>query len=219
MDFSPKAFFFAPPEELFSLCEESLAVWDLLKNLPVFLKTWGGGINSFVPTNCHIENSDTVFIDEGVTIEPLSYIKGPAVILKGAVIRQGAYLRGGVFAGQGSVIGHSTEIKNAILFPRAQAAHFAYVGDSILGEGVNLGAGTKLANLRFDHGEIFIKHGSERIATGLKKMGAILGDRAQTGCNSVTNPGTLMLPGAVLAPCANKGGCIFPLKSFEGAVF
>jgi NDP-sugar pyrophosphorylase family protein len=98
------------------------------------------------------------------------------------------------------VVGHTTEVKHSIFFNDAKAGHFAYLGDSILGNNANLGAGTKFANLRFLPGNVQVRTDSGVIDSGLRKLGAILGDRAQTGCNSVTNPGTLIGPDGILMP-------------------
>jgi NDP-sugar pyrophosphorylase family protein len=98
------------------------------------------------------------------------------------------------------VVGHTTEIKGSIMLDGAKAGHFAYIGDSILGNHVNLGAGTKLANLKMIPGTVTIRAGKEQIDTGRRKIGAILGDRTETGCNSVTSPGTLMGPRSIVYP-------------------
>jgi NDP-sugar pyrophosphorylase family protein len=142
------------------------------------------------------------------------------VIGKNCQVRHGAYIRGGFICGNKCVIGHDTEIKNSIFLNGTQAAHFAYVGDSILGNRVNLGAGTKCANLRLDHGQIFVSIIGQKIATGLKKFGAIIADDCQLGCNSVTNPGTLMAKNSCSMPCINFGGFV-PEKALirHGAPF
>jgi len=131
-------------------------------------------------------------IGKGVLIESGAMIKSPTVIGDCSEVRQGAYIRGYCLTGSGCVIGHVTEVKHAIFLDHAKAGHFAYVGDSILGNHVNLGAGTKLANLRFTEGQVTVKTPQGPIKTGLRKLGAILGDKVQTGCNSVANPGTIL---------------------------
>lgn len=141
-----------------------------------------------------------VVVEEGAIIDPHVYIEGPAFIEKKAVVRQGAYIRSHVYLCEGAVIGHTSEAKGCLLLPHAKAAHFAYVGDSIMGVETNLGAGTKFANLRLDHGLISIFFQNERRCTGLKKFGAILGNHAQTGCNSVLNPGTILGPSFLVLP-------------------
>lgn len=151
---------------------------------------------------------DEIVVEEGASIEAGAYIEGPTYIAKGAVIRHGAYIRGYVYVGPGAIIGHTTEAKETILLKDAKAAHFAYLGNSVLGASVNLGAGTKLANLRIDHRTVKIRSPQGKIETNLKKFGALLGDHAQTGCNSVTNPGTIVLARAVVMPCQNVSGFI-----------
>jgi NDP-sugar pyrophosphorylase family protein len=143
---------------------------------------------------------DKIDIGPGVLIESGAMIKSPAIIGEMTEVRQGSYLRGYCLAGKRCVLGHTTEIKHSIFLNDAKAGHFAYIGDSILGNDVNLGAGTKFANLRFLPGTVTFAFGEERIDTGRRKFGAVLGDRSQTGCNSVTSPGTVLARGAVLMP-------------------
>lgn len=137
---------------------------------------------------------------QGVLVESGAMIKSPAIIGDCSEIRQGAYLRGYCLTGAHCVIGHTTEVKHSIFLDHAKAGHFAYLGDSILGREVNLGAGTKFANLRFLTGNVLIRTGEGEIDTGRRKFGAILGDKVQTGCNSVTNPGTLIGKEGLLMP-------------------
>jgi hypothetical protein len=143
----------------------------------------------------------------GVLVETGAMLKAPTIIGDGSEVRQGAYIRGYCLAGRRCVIGHTTEVKHAIFLDDAKAGHFAYIGDSILGNQVNLGAGTKMANLRFTGGEVPIRTVDGVIASGLRKLGAILADGVQTGCNSVTNPGTLLGKKSMLMPnkTANSG--------------
>lgn len=141
-----------------------------------------------------------IAIGQGVFIEAGALIKSPTIIGDCSEIRQGAYLRGYCLIGKRCVVGHVTEVKHSIFFNDAKAGHFAYLGDSILGNGVNLGAGTKLANLRFTGGEVPIRTPTGIQASGLKKLGAIMADEVQTGCNSVTNPGTLLGKKTMLMP-------------------
>lgn len=139
-------------------------------------------------------------IGKGVLIESGAWIREPAIISDHTEVRQGAYVRGYCLVGMRCVVGHATEMKHSIFLNDAKAGHFAYVGDSILGGDVNLGAGTKMANLRFIRGEVQIRSPGGVVGTGLRKFGAILGDRVQTGCNSVTSPGTLIGPDSFLMP-------------------
>ncbi len=142
-----------------------------------------------------------VEIGLGAVIEPGALLKGPVIIGKNSEVRQAAYLREDCFIGSGCVVGHATEVKHSAFLNGAKAGHFAYIGDSILGNQVNLGAGTKLANLRFGPGSVRIKTGSgESLDTGRRKVGAVLGDQVQTGCNSVTNPGVFLGQGSLISP-------------------
>ncbi|RUM90525.1 MAG: hypothetical protein DSZ23_01945 [Thermodesulfatator sp.] len=142
-----------------------------------------------------------VEVGQGVIIEPGALLKGPVIIGDNTEIRQGAYIREDCLVGSGCVIGHTTEIKHSVFLNGAKAGHFAYVGDSILGNQVNLGAGTKLANLRFGPGSVRIKlDNGQSLDTKRRKLGAILGDNVQTGCNSVMNPGVLLGQGSMICP-------------------
>lgn len=145
---------------------------------------------------------DQVQIGKGIYIESGAMIKGPTIIGNSTEIRQGAYIRGDCLIGEKCVVGHTTEVKHSVFLDRAKAGHFAYIGDSILGGDVNLGAGTKLANLRFAPGNVSVIIKGKRVDTGRRKIGAILGDNVQTGCNSVTNPGVLVGPNSAVLPGA-----------------
>lgn len=152
-------------------------------------------------------------IGKGVLIESGALIKSPALIGDYAEIRQGAYLRGYCVVGSRCVVGHTTEVKHSIFLNDAKAGHFAYLGDSILGADVNLGAGTKCANLRFIPGNVTVRTPDGIIDTGLRKLGAIMGDKTQTGCNSVTSPGTILGPESILMPNTTAPSGVHPRKS------
>ncbi len=143
---------------------------------------------------------DRIDIGEGVLIEGGATIKSPAILGACTEVRQGAYLRGYCLTGKSCVVGHTTEVKHSIFLNDAKAGHFNYLGDSILGQDANLGAGTKFANLKFLGGNVSIRTDDGLVDTGRRKFGAILGDGAQTGCNSVTNPGTIIGKGGILMP-------------------
>jgi len=151
-----------------------------------------------------------VYIAEGAVVEPTALIQGPCVIGPGAEIRHGAYIRGNAWIGAKTVVGHTTEVKGSIFFDGAKAGHFAYVGDSLLGRDVNLGAGTKLANLKLKGDEISVKHPVDGtfVRTGLRKFSSIIGDKAQTGCNSVLSPGTILMPNTAVLPCVHYLGTL-----------
>lgn len=154
--------------------------------------------------------SGRVYVAEGATVEPTAFVQGPCYVGPGAEVRHGAYIRGQVYVGPRAVVGHATEVKGSVFFDDAKAGHFAYVGDGILGRDVNLGAGTKLANLPLRRAEVRVKHPltGALLGTGLKKFSAIVGDKAQTGCNSVLSPGTLLLPGTAVLPCVHFRGTL-----------
>jgi NDP-sugar pyrophosphorylase family protein len=160
-----------------------------------------------------------VFLAGGATIEAGAYVQGPAIIGPGTVVRHGAYLRGNVLAGEGAILGHATEVKNAVFLDVASAGHFAYVGDSILGNRANLGAGTKLANFRVFPGNVNVQAPGDGgfIATGMLKLGAIVGDDVQIGCNAVSAPGTVIGRGSAVYSLASIRGTISPrtLVSFK----
>ncbi|MFP3983571.1 MAG: hypothetical protein ACLFV2_07770 [Desulfurivibrionaceae bacterium] len=145
-------------------------------------------------------NGSQIRLGRGSLIESGAFLQSPTIIGDNTEIRQGAYIRGYCLAGNRCVIGHTTEIKHSVLLDGAKAGHFAYLGDSILGNEVNLGAGTKMANLKFLPGNILIRTGEQTYDTGLRKCGAVMGDHSQTGCNAVTNPGTLLGKKTLVAP-------------------
>lgn len=188
------------PEDVLDLLGSPLATW-----LEALLTALGPSPVRNFPG---VTLQGNVYISEGVTIEPTAMIQGPTYIGPNSEIRHGAYIRGTTYIGKGCVVGHTTEVKGSCFLDGAKAGHFAYVGDSILGREVNLGAGTKLANLRLQHDEVFYKDPTSgmRIASGLRKFGAILGDHVQTGCNSVLSPGSLLLPNTGVYPCVHFHG-------------
>ena len=195
------------PENLFDLLGSDLKIWiksilDSLdvKETPVIL----GHCHAMA----HIEGR--VYIEKGAIVEPGAFIKGPAYIGAGSEVRHGAYIRGNVFIGANCVVGHTTEVKGSCFLDGAKAGHFAYVGDSLLGQQTNLGAGTKIANLKLNKSIVrFIDPETGKASdSGLKKFGAILGDYAQTGCNSVLSPGSLLLPKTGVMPCHHFHGTL-----------
>ena len=143
---------------------------------------------------------DRIVVGAGARVHAGAVIEGPVFIGPGAQVLPGAYLRGGVWLGQGARVGASTEVKRAVFLPGARAPHLNYVGDSILGSDVNLGAGTILANFRHDGADISIPVGGERLATGRRKLGAVLGDGVKTGCNAVLHPGVVVGRGTSIYP-------------------
>lgn len=174
-------------------------VWEALGRLDDWLQRQDPGcIEGEVRSGAWV--GPGVSIGRGTVVEPGAYISGPTIIGPDCQIRHGAYIRGHCLIGAGCVVGHASELKKVIMFPGAAVPHLAYVGDSILGRQVNLGAGVKTANLKNDRSEVAVSVGPERIATGLTKFGVIIGDRTQIGCNCVTTPGTLIGPDCLVYP-------------------
>lgn len=156
---------------------------------------------------------DDVQIGDGTVVEPGALIKGPTIIGGSSEIRQGAYIRGSTLVGERCIVGHATEMKNAVMLNRVTAGHFAYIGDSILGSDVNLGAGTKLANLSIIKTPVNLRIDGVVHRTGLKKFGAIIGDSCETGCNSVTSPGTILGKKSIVVPNATVPNGFHPARS------
>ena len=152
------------------------------------------------------ERKGFVHVEEGAIVEPHVHLIGPCIIESKATIRSHAYVREYTWMMTESLLGHASESKHSLFLPRAKAPHFNYVGDSILGSNVNLGAGVKLSNLRNDGQHIGIWLDDVRRETGLRKFGAILGDNAQLGCNAVTNPGTVLGKSSMVHPNTTVSG-------------
>ena len=138
------------------------------------------------------KRGENIWVAKSAKIAPTAYLNGPLIIDEGAEIRHCAFIRGSAIIGKGAVIGNSTEVKNALVFDKAQVPHYNYVGDSILGYMAHMGAGAVTSNLKSDKSLVTVSVGKEKVETGLKKFGAILGNYADVGCNSVLCPGTML---------------------------
>jgi len=211
IDFSPAAFFNLDGFDHAAVFADGEPVWSALgARLVEYLDTWTDWtIADDLYAGVHILG-DRIFMAPGCTVEPGAVIVGPAIIGPGVSIRTGAYVRQNVILGEGSLVGAHSEVKGSILLPGAKAPHQAYVGDSILGRDVNLGAGTICSNVKNIGREVTFRAGGEVVKTGLRKFGAILGDDAKTGCNTVLNPGVLMGPGSVTYTNASLRGGYYP---------
>lgn len=154
------------------------------------------------------EVSPSVWVHKSVKIAPTAHIGAPAILGAGTEVRQCAFIRGSALVGRDCVIGNSTELKNVILFDGVQTPHFNYVGDSILGYKAHLGAGVITSNVKCDKSLVTVNFGEKNINTRLKKLGAMIGDFAEIGCNSVLNPGTVV----------GRNSIIYPLSCVRGAV-
>ena len=156
----------------------------------------------------YIERSENVWVHKTAKIFDSAYIDGPTIICKDAEVRQCAFIRGSVIVGENSVVGNSCEVKNAIIFDNAEVPHFNYVGDSLIGFHGHMGAGSITSNLRADKANVICKDGDEKLETGLRKMGAIIGDYAEIGCNAVLNPGVIVARKAMVYPTACVRGTV-----------
>ena len=182
-------------------CFPSGPVWSVLPTLKGQIADMLEDVGENIRDGVSIDTSNgPVHIDDSATIEPNVHVIGPAYIGPNACIRHGAYIREFSWICADSLVGHASEIKHSILLPGSKAPHFNYVGDSVLGPGVNLGAGVKLSNLRNDGGEVHTRIDDERVPTGLRKFGAIIGENSQLGCNAVTNPGVVLGPRCMVHP-------------------
>ena len=157
-----------------------------------------------LPSGLTVEGD--VYLAEGVRLPPYGLIQGPAFIGPECELRPGVFIRGNVIAGRGCVLGNSCEYKNCLLLDGAQTPHYNYVGDSILGNGTHLGAGVILSNLRLDQQEIVAKTPEGSARTGLRKLGGLLGDEAEVGCNTSLQPGTILGRRSAVFPCIAYGG-------------
>lgn len=156
----------------------------------------------------YVLRGENIFVHKTAVIAPSAYIASPCIIGKNTEIRHCAFIRGSALIGENCVVGNSTELKNVILFDNVQVPHYNYVGDSILGFKSHLGAGAITSNVKSDKTLVTVKNGSEKIETGLKKFGAIIGDGVEIGCGSVLNPGTVV----------GRNTNIYPLSCVRGII-
>lgn len=178
--------------------------WQALKGLSGFIQALGEGLNK----EEYDEISPQVWVHKEAKIAPTAYLGAPCVVGALTEIRHCAYIRGSALIGFGCVVGNSVELKNCILFDGAQVPHFNYIGDSILGYKAHFGAGAITSNVKSDKTPVVVRCGEEKAETGLKKVGAFVGDYAEIGCNSVLNPGTVV----------GRNSQIYPLSCVRGTV-
>ena len=176
--------------------------WEVLPKIKDFIITLGESLNK----EEYEKIGENIWIAKSAKIAKTAYINGPAIIGKNAEVRHCAFIRGSAIVGENSVVGNSTELKNVILFNNVQVPHYNYVGDSILGYKSHMGAGSITSNVKSDKKLVVVKNKDEKIETGLKKFGAMLGDCVEVGCGSVLNPGTVI----------GKNTNIYPLSSVRG---
>ncbi len=178
--------------------------WELLPKISAYIVELGNTL----PQDRYEKRGENIWIAKSATVAPTAYINGPCIIDEDAEIRHCAFIRGNAIVGKGAVVGNSTELKNVILFNKVQVPHYNYVGDSILGFKAHMGAGSITSNVKSDKSLVVVKSSSGSIETGLKKMGAMLGDNVEIGCNSVLNPGTVIGRGTNVYPTSSVRGFI-----------
>ena len=186
------------------LLENTEYPWEALAKIKEYILEIGPQL----PKDEYDEVSENVWIAKDAVIYPNNYIGSPCIIGHKTEVRPGAFVRGSALVGDNCVVGNSTELKNVILFDNVQVPHYNYVGDSILGYKSHMGAGSITSNVKSDKLLVVVKYGEEKIETGLKKIGAMLGDRVEVGCNSVLNPGTVI----------GRDSNIYPTSCVRGTV-
>lgn len=177
--------------------------WQALPGIKDFILSVGASLG-----DDYIEISPSVWVHKSAKVFPSAYIGAPCIIGEGTEVRHCAFIRESALIGKNCVVGNSTEVKNAIIFDNAEVPHYNYVGDSILGYKSHMGAGGITSNVKSDKKNVVIRCGDESVETGLRKVGAFLGDHVEVGCNSVLNPGTVV----------GRNTNIYPLSSVRGVV-
>ena len=178
--------------------------WEVLPKISNFILELGATLSE----DEYEKRGENVWVAKSAKVAPTAFINGPAIIGKDAEVRHCAFIRGTAIVGEGAVVGNSTELKNVILFNKVQVPHYNYVGDSVLGYKSHMGAGSITSNVKSDKKLVVVKAGEEKIETGMKKFGAMLGDEVEVGCGSVLNPGTVV----------GNHSNIYPLSSVRGFV-
>ncbi|MBQ6170781.1 MULTISPECIES: UDP-N-acetylglucosamine pyrophosphorylase [Ruminococcus] len=178
--------------------------WEALKGISSFIIELGKTLSPDEYDN----PSENVWVHKTAKVFPTAYLGAPCIIGAGTEVRHGAFVRGSALVGENCVVGNSVELKNVILFDNVQTPHYNYVGDSILGYKSHMGAGSITSNVKSDKTNVVIKDGNEQLETGIKKIGAMLGDCVEVGCNSVLNPGTVI----------GRNSNIYPTSCVRGVI-
>ncbi len=178
--------------------------WEVLPKIKDFIVKLGNTLDEEI----FEKRGEDIWVARNANIATSAYLNGPLIVDEEAEIRHCAFIRGGAIVGKGAVVGNSTELKNVVLFNKVQVPHYNYVGDSVLGFKAHMGAGSITSNVKSDKTLVSVKCGDEKIDTGLKKFGAMLGDNVEVGCNSVLNPGSVI----------GKNTNIYPLSMVRGVV-
>ncbi len=192
------------------LFEGAVYPWELLPRIKDFIIELGNSL----PADRFDRVGENIWIARSARVAPTACLNGPLIVDEEAEIRHCAFVRGSAIVGKGAVVGNSTELKNVILFNKVQVPHYNYVGDSILGYRAHMGAGSITSNVKSDKTLVAVRCRGEECATGLKKFGAMLGDSVEVGCNSVLNPGTVVGRGSNIYPASMvrgfvPAGCIY----------
>lgn len=178
--------------------------WEVLPKIHDFILELGKSL----PVEKFEKRGEDIWIAKSATVAPTACLNGPLIVDEDAEIRHCAFVRGNAIVGKGAVVGNSTELKNVVLFNKVQVPHYNYVGDSVLGFKSHMGAGSITSNVKSDKTLVVVKSVDEKIETGLKKMGAMLADHVEVGCNSVLNPGTVIGRNSNIYPTSCVRGCI-----------
>lgn len=178
--------------------------WEVLPKISSFIKELGTTLDPDV----YEQRGENIWIAKSAKVAPSACLNGPLIVDEEAEIRHCAFVRGNAIVGKGAVVGNSTELKNVVLFNKVQVPHYNYVGDSILGYKAHMGAGSITSNVKSDKSLVVIKSIGNPIETGLKKVGAMLGDNVEVGCNSVLNPGTVI----------GKNSNVYPTSCVRGVI-
>lgn len=186
------------------LFEGAVYPWEVLPKIKEFIVKLGNTLDPEI----YEKRGEEIWVAKSAKVAPSAYLGGPLIICENAEIRHCAFIRGSAIVGAGAVVGNSTELKNAVLFDGVQVPHYNYVGDSILGYKAHTGAGAITSNLKSDKKLVTVMCDGEKVETGVKKFGAMLGDFADIGCNSVLNPGTVV----------GRGTRVYPLSMVRGYV-
>ena len=186
------------------LFRETTYAWEVLPMISDFIRK----IGPTLPADRFEQKGEDIWVAKSATVFDSAYIGGPCIIDEDATIRQCAFIRGSAIVGKGTTVGNSTELKNVILFNKVEVPHYNYVGDSVLGFHAHMGAGSITSNVKSDKTLVVVKCGDSLIETGLKKMGAMVGDFVEVGCNSVLNPGTVICPHSNIYPTSCVRGVV-----------
>lgn len=193
------------------LFQDKTYPWQVLEGIADFIRALGPTL----PPEEYDHPAEDVWVAKDAKVFPSAYLGGPCIIDHEAEVRHCAFIRGSAIVGKKAVVGNSVELKNVILFDYVQTPHYNYVGDSILGSHAHMGAGSITSNVKSDKTLVVIREGEESIPTGRKKVGAILGDYVEVGCNSVLNPGTVIGSHSTVYPTSSVRGTIPPAHIFK----